>query len=276
MACWREPSPRCGAPLPDHLHELLTPAGRAADTHALLSRRCACSRVSTTSDVVKDLFEWATVTHLPGRAAASVCRDRRCGPPPLAGDHEVDVWGLDRDVVTGDRSAARVAVGDHGVGCDIPAPRRPDAARGQPPWRGIREPRSWPCVLRTATGRHTRFGEHRGALRRSRRRRGRSAACWLTPPRSVRCSAPARWSRCSATVGCRRGSVGPVPLHLVVPAHALDVPGAARRGRGSRARTFVVGGRRCADSAVDPRGNSPSEVRLACRHFFSDQRRTPR
>jgi UDP-glucose 4-epimerase len=57
-----------GAPLPEHLYELLT-RGRAADTHALRAVLRMQPRY-TTEDVVKDLFEWATVTHLPGRAAA--------------------------------------------------------------------------------------------------------------------------------------------------------------------------------------------------------------
>jgi UDP-glucose 4-epimerase len=58
-----------GAPLPDHVRELLT-RGRVADASAapdLLGVRPAWS----TLDIVRDLYEWAPVTHLrPGEEAA--------------------------------------------------------------------------------------------------------------------------------------------------------------------------------------------------------------
>lgn len=57
-----------GAPLPEHLHELLT-RGRAADISRLRTTLRMLPRY-TTSDVVKDLYEWATVTRLRPRVAA--------------------------------------------------------------------------------------------------------------------------------------------------------------------------------------------------------------
>ena len=57
-----------GAPLPDHLYELLT-RGRTADTTQLRSTLRMLPRLAT-SDVVKDLYEWASVTRLHPRAVA--------------------------------------------------------------------------------------------------------------------------------------------------------------------------------------------------------------
>jgi len=69
---WRAARGVCalvGAPLPDHLHELLT-RGRAADLGRLHSSPRMVPRLSTV-DVVKDLYAWASVTHLrPDREAA--------------------------------------------------------------------------------------------------------------------------------------------------------------------------------------------------------------
>jgi UDP-glucose 4-epimerase len=58
-----------GAPLPDHVRELLT-RGRVADGSAAADR-LGVTPAWTTLDIVRDLYEWAPVTYLqPGRAAA--------------------------------------------------------------------------------------------------------------------------------------------------------------------------------------------------------------
>jgi UDP-glucose 4-epimerase len=57
-----------GAPLPDHVREMLT-RGRVADGSHAAGLLGAGPRWST-EDIVRDLYEWATVTHLqPGAAA---------------------------------------------------------------------------------------------------------------------------------------------------------------------------------------------------------------
>jgi UDP-glucose 4-epimerase len=59
-----------GAPLPDHVRELLT-RGRVADGGAAAHLLGVRPRW-TTQEIVRDLYEWATVTHLqPGSGVAA-------------------------------------------------------------------------------------------------------------------------------------------------------------------------------------------------------------
>ena len=57
-----------GAPLPDHVRELLT-RGRGADGSRTLAR-LGVEPVHSTVDVLKDLYEWAPVTYLGSASVA--------------------------------------------------------------------------------------------------------------------------------------------------------------------------------------------------------------
>ena len=60
----RQPRLAHHAPLPSHVRELLV-RGRTADG-ARAEKTLGTSPEHTTSDVVRDLFEWASVTYLRG------------------------------------------------------------------------------------------------------------------------------------------------------------------------------------------------------------------
>lgn len=141
----------------------------------------------------------------------------------LAGDHEVDAWGLDRDVVRviDPLLALRWAITVSGATfLPLEGPMLLVANRRL----GYSEPLVVARALRTATGRHTRFASIEELA---------PIASALRPLGGV-LAHPAEIGSLLRTgemvaVFCDRvarqpGSVGPVPLHLVAPAHALGVP----------------------------------------------------
>lgn len=141
----------------------------------------------------------------------------------FAGDHEVDAWGLDRDVVTvlDPLLALRWAITMSGATfLPLEGPMLLVANRRL----GLSEPLVVARALRTATGRHTRFAgiEELAPLASALRPLGGV----LAHPTEI--GSLLRTGEMVAVfcdrVPRRPGVVGPVPVHLVTPAHAQDVP----------------------------------------------------
>jgi hypothetical protein len=141
----------------------------------------------------------------------------------LAGDNEVDAWGLDRDVVTvlDPLLALRWAITVSGATfLPLEGPMLLVANRRL----GFSEPLVVARALRTATARYTRFAsiEELAPIASALRPLGGV----LAHPSEI--GSLLRTGEMVAVfcdrVARRPGSVGPVPVQLVEPAHALGVP----------------------------------------------------
>ena len=170
--------------------------------------------------VGRTLFEWATVTPLPGRAGreaqTAIVDAVRAG----GRDHEVEL-GARTATSDGDRPSLALRWASRWARRSSPSKAEMLVATRR---LGFSEPLVVARALRTATGRHTRFAsiDELATIASALRPLGGV----LAHPTEI--GSLLRTGEMVAVfcdrVARRPGTVGPVPLHLVAPAHELGLP----------------------------------------------------